>query len=109
MEFWLLRMKSPCWVSLVHHPPILHILTNEQAAGCKQLERASSHSPSEAHSLPVGQQSYEWVGKELDGGFGGKQQPNLHIFVQEVFVFAWTVRRDSGCVGHHVLCGNGLV
>lgn len=68
-----------------------------------------SHSLSEAHSLPVGQKSYEWVGKELDSGFGGKQQPNLHIFIQEVFVFARTVRRDNGCVGHHVLCGGSLV
>lgn len=53
-----------------------HTLTDEQAAGYRGVD-----APSEAHSLPVGQESYEWVGEELDSGFGGKQQPNLHILI----------------------------
>lgn len=65
-------------------------------------------TPSQAPSLPVGQESYEWVGEELDSGFGGKQQPNLHILIQKVFVFTGTVRRDSR-VGDSVLCGGSLV
>ena len=56
-------------------------------------------------NIPVGQHSYEGIGEELDGGFGGEEQAHLHILVQEVLVLAGTVRGRSGGVGHRVLRG----
>lgn len=61
-----------------------------------------------AHSLPVGQQPYERVSEELHSGFGGEQQADLHVLIQQVFLFPGTVGGGSRRVGHHALCGDDL-